>query len=54
MNEANETLACIRRQKAMYMKKLDESRNIRTRAKLQEVIDELSVEEQKWVKAVIK
>jgi len=54
MNEANETLACIRRHKAMYRKKLNETRDIRTRAKLQEVIDELSIEEKKWVDVIIK
>lgn len=54
MNEANETLACIRRHKTMYRKKLNETTNIRTRAKLKEVIDELSIEEEKWIKAVME
>lgn len=47
MNQLNETLAVIRRQKTIYQKELNKTEDIDKQKQLTMLLDELSVEEEK-------
>ena len=54
MNQLNEKLGVIRRQKKIYLKCLEEIFDLDKRNELKNKIDELSMEEKKIVNQLIK